>query len=45
MADVETIEEIELRIKLLYAALIRAELQAHSMREESKQVITEGETK
>ncbi len=33
MTDTETIEELELRIKLLYAALIRAELKAHGMRE------------
>ena len=41
MTDHETIEELEERIKLLYAALIRAELKAHQMREAMKG----GETK
>ena len=33
MTDHETIAELEERISLLYAALIRAELKAHCMRE------------
>lgn len=34
--DNETIKEVEQRIKTLYAALIRAELKAHKMREQKK---------
>ncbi len=37
MTDHETIEELQERIQLLYAALIRAELKAHAMREAAKQ--------
>ena len=32
----ETLEQVEDRIKLLYAALIRAELKAHKLKEEIK---------
>ncbi len=35
-ADSETIEDLEARIRTLYAALIRAELKAHRMREQKK---------
>jgi len=32
----ETLEELESRIRTLYAALIRAEVKAHEMREAAK---------
>ena len=35
-ADSETIEDLEARIRTLYAALIRAELKAHAMRNQAK---------
>ena len=45
MTDHETIAELEERISLLYAALIRAELKAHGMREEKKQICDEEKEK
>jgi hypothetical protein len=34
----ETLEELEVRIKMLYQALIRAEVEAHHKREEAKEL-------